>query len=25
PASIGSAIGGLGQACKGCHDNYREE
>ncbi|MFP6796806.1 MAG: cytochrome c [Pseudomonadales bacterium] len=25
PASIGDAIGGLGQACKGCHDNYREE
>jgi len=25
PESIGSAIGGLGQACKGCHDNYREE
>lgn len=24
-ASIGSAIRGLGQSCKGCHDNYREE
>ena len=25
PASIGTAIGGLGQSCKGCHDSYREE
>ena len=24
-ATIGSAIGGLGQSCKGCHDSYREE
>ena len=25
PAMIGSAIGGLGQSCKDCHDSYREE
>ena len=24
-ADVGSAFQSLGQACKGCHDNYREE
>lgn len=24
-AQIGAALQGLGQACKGCHDNYRAE
>ena len=25
PVLIGDAISGLGQSCKSCHDNYREE
>ncbi len=25
PAAIGSAVRSLGQSCKGCHDNFREE
>ncbi|MEO8155674.1 MAG: cytochrome c [Rhizobacter sp.] len=24
-ATIKAAVGGVGQACKGCHDNYRKE
>jgi cytochrome c556 len=25
PAALKAAAGSVGQACKGCHDNYRKE